>query len=184
MYSTERPNRRGGALNFSLKADYVCDSVFDITGSVLAEKGISLLLADLDNTLVPYGVARPDDRLQVWCRGLKEAGVALFVLSNNRHSERPRVFCQAMGIPFIGHAGKPKTAGFHQAMKQLNVTARQTAIVGDQVFTDVLGGNRAGVATILVKPISLAGNPGRFLRYAAEFPFRAASSAEGKGFDK
>lgn len=171
-------------MSFSLKADFVCDSVFDISGSALTERGITLLLADLDNTLVPYGIALPDDRLRAWHQDLKKAGVTLFVLSNNRRSERPRVFCQAMGVPFIGHAGKPKTGSFYQAMQQMNVTARQTAIVGDQVYTDVLGGNRAGVATILVKPISLAGNPGRFLRYAAELPFRAVSSAEGKGFDK
>ena len=51
----------------------------------------------------------------------------------------------------------------------------QTAIVGDQVFTDILGGNRAGISTILVEPIRLAGNPGRYLRYAAEWPFRLLS---------
>ena len=60
-------------------------------------------------------------------------------------------------------------------MEQMGVTPRETAIVGDQVFTDVLGGNRAGVTTILVKPIRLAGNPGRYLRYAIEVPFRLLS---------
>ena len=61
------------------------------------------------------------------------------------------------------------------AMEQMGVAPEQTAIVGDQIFTDVLGGNRAGVATILVKPIRLAGNPGRYLRYAVEVPFRLLS---------
>lgn len=171
-------------MSFSLRADFVCDSVFDITASALVERGITLLLADLDNTLVPYGVSLPDEQLKAWHQNLKDAGVTLFVLSNNRRSERPEVFCRAMDIPFIGHAGKPKKAGFDQAMQQMNVAARQTAIVGDQVFTDVLGGNRAGVTTILVSPISLAGNPGRYLRYAAELPFRRASLVQGKGFDK
>ena len=57
----------------------------------------------------------------------------------------------------------------------MGAAPEQTAIVGDQIFTDVLGGNRAGVATILVKPIRLAGNPGRYLRYAVEAPFRLLS---------
>ena len=63
-------------------------------------------------------------------------------------------------------------------MEQAGVTKEQTAIVGDQIFTDILGGNRAGVSTILVRPIRLAGNPGRYLRYAAELPFRLLSGKE------
>ena len=57
----------------------------------------------------------------------------------------------------------------------MGAAGEQTAIVGDQVFTDVLGGNRAGISTILVEPIRLAGNPGRYLRYAVEIPFRLLS---------
>ena len=81
-------------------------------------------------------------------------------------------------MPYIGHAGKPKSASFVCAMDRMGVTKEQTAIVGDQVFTDVLGGNLAGITTILVKPIQLRGNPGRYLRYALEIPFRQLS---GKG---
>ena len=66
-------------------------------------------------------------------------------------------------------------AAFHKAMERMGAEKGQTAIVGDQVFTDILGGNRAGISTILVEPIRLAGNPGRYLRYAAEWPFRLLS---------
>ena len=165
---------------FSFKADLVCDSIYDIDLSALKAAGIRLLLADLDNTLVPYGVPLPTDEVRAWNEWLKEAGVALFVLSNNRHADRPRIFSEGLGIPFIGHAGKPKTGSFFKAMEQMGVTAEQTAIVGDQIFTDTLGGNRAGVTTILVKPIRLAGNPGRYVRYAAELPFRLLSGRGGK----
>jgi hypothetical protein len=163
-------------LGFSLTADWVCDSIFDLAGPELAARGITLLLADLDNTLVPYGVPLPTDRVRAWNEGLKAAGVTLFVLSNNRHQDRPRVFSQALGVPFLGHAGKPKRGGFLRAMEQMGVTAAQTAIVGDQIFTDILGGSRAGVTTILVRPIRLAGNPGRYVRYGVELPFRALSA--------
>lgn len=162
-------------MSFPLKADEVCRTIFDLSPSALAEKGITLLLADLDNTLAPYGVSLPTDEVRVWNEQLKAAGITLFVLSNNRHADRPRVFCQALGIPFIGHAGKPRTDSFLKAMERMGAARSQTAIVGDQIFTDILGGNRAGVTTILVEPIRLAGNPGRYVRYAAELPFRALS---------
>ena len=76
------------------------------------------------------------------------------MLSNNRHPERPRRFSQALGVPFLGHAGKPKPGGFRRAMEQMGCTPEQTAIVGDQLFTDVYGANRAGIYGILVKPIN------------------------------
>ncbi len=166
-------------MGFPFKADWVCRDIYDLTGQKLVDKGIKLLLADLDNTLVPYGVPLPTDEVCAWNEGLKAAGVTLFVLSNNRHADRPRIFSEALGIPFIGYAGKPKTPSFFKAMDQMGVTKEQTAIVGDQIFTDVLGGNRAGVTTILVQPIRLAGNPGRYVRYAVELPFRALSGKEG-----
>ncbi len=161
---------------FSLLADRVCDSIYDIDLLTLKAAGIRLLLADLDNTLVPYGVALPTDEVRGWNERLQEQGITLFVLSNNRHADRPRIFSEGLGVPFIGHAGKPGVKSFYKAMEQTGVTAQQTALVGDQIFTDVLGGNRAGVTTILVKPIRLAGNPGRYVRYAVELPFRWMSN--------
>lgn len=158
-----------------LRAQYTAHDIYELTGAALERRGFTLLLADLDNTLVPYGVPLPDERLRSWRDGLAEHGVTLFVLSNNRHESRPRIFSEALGIPFIGHAGKPKPACFYRAMELLGASKEQTAIVGDQIFTDVLGGSLAGVTTILVEPIRLAGNPGRYLRYAAEWPFRLLS---------
>lgn len=162
------------------RSKYLADNIFQVTGEALARRGFKLLLADLDNTLVPYGVPLPDDRVREWREDLNAHGVTLFVLSNNRHENRPRIFSEGLGVPYIGHAGKPKTASFYRAMKQMGVSREQTAIIGDQIFTDVLGGNRAGVTTILVKPIRLAGNPGRYVRYAVEVPFRLLSAGGEK----
>lgn len=157
------------------RADYVADDIYAVTGEMLRRRGIRLLLADLDNTLVPYGVPLPDEKVRAWKDGLAASGVTLFVLSNNRHENRPRIFSEGLGVPYIGHAGKPKCPSFYGAMERMGVSKEETAIIGDQIFTDVLGGNRAGVTTILVRPIRLAGNPGRYLRYAAELPFRCLS---------
>ena len=147
-------------------------SIFEIDPAALALRGITLLLADLDNTLVPYGVPGPTAEVRAWKEALAAAGVTLFILSNNRHPQRPERFANALGTPFLGHAGKPKPGGFYRAMEQMGCTPEHTAIVGDQIFTDILGGRNAGVLTLLVEPIRLAGNPGRYLRYAAEWPFR------------
>ena len=164
-----------GLIFSDLKADLTCGSVFELSAERLWSMGISLLLADLDNTLVPYGVPLPTDELCIWKERLRAGGVSLFVLSNNRNPSRPSLFCNALGVPFIGHAGKPKTRSFWAAMERMGAKPSQTAIVGDQIFTDILGGNRAGITTILVSPIQLSGNPGRYLRYAVESPFRLAS---------
>ena len=160
------------------RARFTAHDIFELSGQALRRRGFRLLLADLDNTLVPYGVPLPDEKLKAWRDELAHHGVALFILSNNRREHRPRIFAEALGVPFIGHAGKPKIPSFLKAMEQMGATREQTAIVGDQVFTDVLGGNRAGISAILVEPIRLAGNPGRYLRYAVEVPFRLLS---GKG---
>lgn len=157
------------------RAAWTADDIYEITGAALERRGIKLLLADLDNTLAPYGVPLPEDRLIRWREDLNAHGVTLFILSNNRKEHRPRIFAEALEVPYIGHAGKPKSGSFYQAMEKMHVTKAQTAIIGDQVFTDVLGGNLAGVSAILVKPIRLAGNPGRYLRYAVEVPFRLLS---------
>ena len=174
---TSWPSRRVAAA--WLRAGFTARDIYEITGEALERRGFRLLLADLDNTLVPYGVPLPDKRLKAWRDDLSAHGVTLFVLSNNRHESRPRIFSQALDVPYIGHAGKPRTPSFLKAMERMGVTKEQTAIIGDQVFTDVLGGNRAGVSTILVEPIRLAGNPGRYLRYAAEWPFRLLSGRGG-----
>ncbi len=159
--------------------DAFYDNVFQITAKALTDRGITLLLADLDNTLVPYKTPVPDDRLMAWRKELEAGGVTLFLLSNSRKPGRPKRFADALGIDFVGHAGKPKRSGFRKAMERTGRTPAQTAIVGDQIFTDILGGKRAGVAALLVRPIRLAGNPGRYIRYWVETPFRQAARRRG-----
>ena len=162
------------------RASHVADNIYQLTGEALQRRGIGWLLAALTPPRVPYGGPLPAEKLKAGRADLAAHGVPLFVLSNNRHAQRPSTFANGLEVPYIGHAGKPKTPSFFKAMEQMGVTPQETAVVGDQVFTDVLGGNRAGVTTILVKPIRLAGNPGRYLRYAVEVPFRLLSAGGEK----
>ena len=156
------------------------DSVLDIRPQELTRRGITLLLADLDNTLVPYKTPLPTEELKRWKQELAAGGVELFLLSNSRKPGRPGRFAEDLGIGFVGRAGKPKRAGYRQAMARTGRTPEQTAIVGDQIFTDILGGKRAGITTVLVRPIRLAGNPGRYIRYWVETPFRLVARRRGK----
>ena len=150
----------------------VYPSVTDISPKALAGKGVKLVLADLDNTLVPYKVAEPPAAVIAWKEALEAQGLRLFLLSNSRRPGRAQQFAERLGIPYQGHSGKPKRAGYRRAMERMGAAPEETVMVGDQIFTDILGANRAGVTPLLVKPIRLAGNPGRYLRYAVETPFR------------
>ena len=106
------------------------------------------------------------------------AGVTLFLLSNSRKPGRAQRFAEALGIPYEGHAGKPKSGGFRRAMDRMGVTPAETAIVGDQIFTDIWGGNNAGVLPLLVHPIRF-GTVFRAIRYGIETPFRVGAQPGG-----
>lgn len=160
---------------FSLLAAAMVGSIFDLKPETLAEKGITLLLADLDNTLTPYSSEIPTEEIMAWKEELERKGITLFVVSNSRKSTRVPNYCKRLGIDYVRHAGKPGTKGFVEALQKTGCRAAEALMVGDQIFTDVLGANRAGIPVVLVEPIELAGNPGRYLRYAVEWPFRMAA---------
>lgn len=168
----------GDTVNFPLIPNFYFDSVFAIDLARLRARGVKLLLADLDNTLVPYGVHTPPPEIEAWRDALAQAGIALFILSNSRRPGRAQRFAEALGVPYEGHAGKPKSGGFRRAMERMGVTPKETAIVGDQIFTDIWGGNNAGVLTLLVHPIRF-GTIFRGMRYGIETLFRAGAKPGG-----
>ena len=159
-------------MGFPLIPNYHFKSIYDIDIERLRARGVKVLLADLDNTLVPYGVQVPTGEVEAWRDRLKEEGITLFVLSNSRKPGRAQRFAEALGVPYEGHAGKPKSGGFRRALARMGAEPSQAAIVGDQIFTDVWGGNNAGVLTLMVDPIAF-GTVFRFLRYCIETPFRS-----------
>ena len=150
----------------------VYPSVTQIRPEALAARGIRLVLADLDNTLAPYHVEEPAPEIIQWKDELEARGIRLFLLSNSRKPGRAQRFAEKLGIPYQGHSGKPKNGGYLRAIERMGCRPEETVMGGDQIFTDTLGANNAGVIPLLVEPIRLAGNPGRYLRYAAETPFR------------
>ena len=159
-------------MSFSLIPGQVLGSIYDLAPETLRSSGVTLVLADLDNTLVPYEEALPSPALTAWKEALEKNGVALFVVSNSRKSRRCPDFCAALGVGCVRHAGKPGVKGFREALEKSERQPSEALMVGDQIFTDILGANRAGIKKVLVKPIAWGKNPGRILRYAAETPFR------------
>ena len=110
-------------MRVSLVPDRLFETYEEITPEYLRQRGIRLLLSDLDYTLAPKYVPHPDDRVREWLRRMEEGGVQVMILSNNRSSHRVETFCRELGIPYVGHAQKPRTTGFHRAMEQAGVAA-------------------------------------------------------------
>ena len=130
----------------------ITDELTDLTPELLADRGITLLMLDFDNTIVPYTTNTPTPEMERWLRAMAQSEVRICVVSNSK-KDRVKVFCKGYGIPCITHAAKPSTKGIRACLAQFGASAKEAAIVGDQIFTDTLGGNRAGVSTILVKAI-------------------------------
>ena len=127
--------------------------ICDISLDELNRRSITAIILDLDNTLVRWQQEDISEEVLNWIAQAKSLGIALCILSNSFSGHRVKRMAQRLEIPFVRRAKKPGKAGFHQAFKLLDCSADQTAIIGDQMFTDILGGNRAGVYTILVNPI-------------------------------
>lgn len=127
-------------------------NVFQIKPSMLQEDGIKGVITDLDNTLVAWDVADATGEVINWISDLQKAGIQVTIISNN-NEERVRIFSEPIKVPYEAAARKPSTKAFHRASERMNLQPHEVAVVGDQLLTDVLGGNRGGFHTILVTPI-------------------------------
>ncbi|MCL1874154.1 MAG: YqeG family HAD IIIA-type phosphatase [Clostridiales bacterium] len=129
------------------------DSIFALPLDKLKKRGIALFIFDLDNTIVPWKSLEIDEATIAWFRGLPRYNLKACLLSNNKQ-DRVGQAANKLEIPFVCNAAKPFSHGFKQVFDMLGVPPQQTAVVGDQLFTDVWGGRRAGCFTVLVKPSS------------------------------
>ncbi|EYB67398.1 HAD family phosphatase [Deinococcus phoenicis] len=136
----------------------VLDHVHDITPEFLAARGLRGLLLDLDNTLIPYGSYEDRADVMRWAAELRRLGIRLYLLSNAT-GRRARFWVEKLGFEGVGMAGKPNPRAFRRALDSLGLPARQVGMVGDQLFTDVLGGNLTGMHTILVRPLAVNALP-------------------------
>ncbi|KAB2951301.1 YqeG family HAD IIIA-type phosphatase [Heliorestis acidaminivorans] len=131
------------------------NTVPEVDIAALTERGVKGVIIDLDNTLAEWNRNDLCPTIVQWLQELDQQGIKVCILSNNgeRRVQQFAEGCQ-IKVPYISRAKKPRRKGFLQAMQKLGTTAQETAVIGDQIFTDVLGGNRIGMHTILVNPIS------------------------------
>ncbi len=139
-------------MRFSPLPSLIAESVLDITPQLLQQRGIELLMLDFDNTIVPYTTNEPTAQIQAWLERMKASSVKLCVVSNSRKG-RVKDFCKAYGIDCITHAQKPFSRGIAECLARYNLPKERCALCGDQIYTDVLGANGAGIQSILVKAI-------------------------------
>jgi HAD superfamily phosphatase (TIGR01668 family) len=132
--------------------DYI-ESIFQLDITQLKKDGIKGIIFDIDNTLVPYDVLEPTEEIIHFFEAIKSQGLKIALLSNNTE-DRVIKFNKKLKVIAIHKSGKPSTKNFKEAIGRMECSKEEVVIVGDQIFTDVFGGNRFGIKTILVKPIS------------------------------
>ncbi len=130
----------------------VVDSVQEVNPSQLKAQGITAIITDLDNTLVPWRHYEIAPGVVEWLGHLEVEGIKICIASNTIHTERLEQLAETMGIGFVDRVRKPWTDGFERAMHKMGSTKDNTAVFGDQIFTDILCGNRLGLMSILLRP--------------------------------
>ena len=160
-------------MSFSLLPKMRIPAITDLTAEMLKARNIRLLMLDFDNTIVPYTTDVPTPEMRSWLAEMQKSDIALCVVSNS-HNDRVPVFCEKYGLQCITHAKKPFSKGIRQCLKLYGLSPEECALAGDQIYTDVLGANCAGVRSILVHAIHNH-NIWLKLRHVAEMPFIWAS---------
>ncbi|MBM7691842.1 HAD superfamily phosphatase (TIGR01668 family) [Peribacillus deserti] len=128
-------------------------SILDITPERLKEQGIKGIITDLDNTLVEWDRPSATPQLIKWFDNMRDHGILVTIVSNN-NEKRVHSFADPLKIPFIFQARKPMGKAFIRAINQMGIKREETVVIGDQLLTDVFGGNRNGFKTILVVPVA------------------------------
>jgi len=138
--------------------DFYLQSLFDMDLDVLATRGVDTLLVDLDNTLLARNSGTVSDEAREWVKRAKSAGFRICLVSNNWHGRVSGVASE-LGLDLVAKAVKPLPFAFMVALRKLGSDRRHAAAVGDQFFTDVLGGKLLGMTTVMVVPLSLSDLP-------------------------
>lgn len=127
-------------------------NIKEITIELLKKHKIKGLILDIDNTLIDYDKNLLDGA-NAWCENLKQDGIKMCIVSNTNKVKKVEKVAKILDLEYIYFAHKPSKKGLLKAQKMLNLKPEEIATVGDQIFTDVYGGNRVGMFTILTKPI-------------------------------
>ncbi len=133
---------------------YWLKNVMQIDKRFLKKNRVRALILDMDNTLSMHNDPAAEDGVLEWLDEMRRLGVKMRVVSNN-HTKRVAPLARALGLEFTANGAKPLTFGVNRAVKAMGVRKSETLVVGDQIFTDVMAGNFAGIRTVLVEPFHL-----------------------------
>ena len=136
-----------------LYPDAHLNNVREITTNFLQNNKINALILDVDNTLIDYDKNLPEETIE-WAKELKNNNIKLYILSNTNKKEKVKTVAEKLGIEYMYFAKKPLKSGFKKVQEKLKEPSQNIAVVGDQIFTDIVGGNRCKMFTILVEPIA------------------------------
>lgn len=136
-----------------LTPDLYIESIFRLDLEKLKKNNIKGLIIDIDNTLISWDIKNVTEKTKTWLLNLEKEGFRVCLVSNNTKN-RVIVFNRELKLPAIHRALKPRIGAFKKAMRIIGTTVDNTAVIGDQIFTDVLGGNRIGLFTVLVVPMA------------------------------
>lgn len=125
--------------------------VTDITPGLLHAMKVRAILLDVDNTLATHGSHEPFPGSIEWSHEMRKAGFRILIVSNN-YPDRVAPFAEKYALPFLCRAYKPLPSGYRRALRKLGVRRKEAVVVGDQIFTDILGANAAGMKSILLEP--------------------------------
>lgn len=150
--------------------DIMFGSIYDITPDFFISKNIRALVLDIDNTLVTYGMEEPTEDVISWIRGMEEAGLKIAIASNN-HKERVDRFNEKLGVLTMYESGKPSRKAVRTACDSFSVKPSECAVIGDQIFTDVLCASRSGALSVLVTPLKYKENLFFKFKRLCEKPF-------------
>lgn len=128
------------------------NKVEEITIEFIKKNKLKALILDVDNTLIDYYKNLSEEKMK-WAKTLKGQGIKLYILSNTNNKAKVEGVARKLEIPYKLFAKKPSKKGFLEIQKELNLKKEEIGVVGDQIFTDILGGNRCNMFTILVEPI-------------------------------
>ncbi len=135
-----------------LQPDYYINRVTGLTLPFLRRKGIRGLVLDVDNTLTTHDNPTPWPDIAAWLDTMRQGGIGMVIVSNNSDN-RVRPFAELLGLDYVADGQKPRLAGMRRAARRLGLSPAEIAVVGDQIFTDILGGNRFGALTVMVAPL-------------------------------
>ncbi|HEL2233894.1 YqeG family HAD IIIA-type phosphatase [Streptococcus suis] len=132
--------------------DFALEKAYDVTVESLKKHSIKVVFVDLDNTLIAWNNPDGTPEMRQWLHDLQDAGIPVVVVSNNKY-ERVKRAVEKFGIEFEAFALKPFTFGINRALKRFDVQPYEVIMIGDQLMTDIRAAKRAGLKSVLVKPL-------------------------------